>query len=400
MLKDEKEMKSIIKEAEITNSFYNINNRVNSSNLRDNIQLIKEEISLSLEYPINLIFEFITNSMKIYTNHEKIESLSKEFEKVNYYLMKLQDRKNEIFITLKKMESEILIYESIIRNNNKQNIIINEKINKDKQNSDLKEKKFIFTEMPSDFSNFKRKSISSNNFNRKADILTSLTLKSNYSEENESNENLNGNKIKKPPLTPEHNNKPFSPDKNNIKKNETIENIIENLTRIKTEGSKTILKNVISKKKEGKNIKLKSIKTNEKYLNNNPDLAQLGAKNSYKKQNSNLFSPINGSENTSVIQKKDNKVKIKIENNLHKNVGKKNCNVIIKNKKNSNKNEKNNNDNVKKNIQNNYLQFEKMFNESSKELIKKSKNKYSGSSINNIDYSTSFLNSIKHNCIL
>ena len=115
-------MKSIIKEAEITNSFYNINNRVNSSNLRDNIQLIKEEISLSLEYPINLIFEFITNSMKIYTNHDKIESLSKEFEKVNYYLMKLQDRKNEIFITLKKMESEILIYESIIRNNNKQNI--------------------------------------------------------------------------------------------------------------------------------------------------------------------------------------------------------------------------------------------------------------------------------------
>ena len=92
-------------------------------------------------------------------------------------------------------------------------------------------------------------------------------------------------------------------------------------------------------------------------------------------------------------------MKIKIENVVNKNVSKKNFSVILKNKKSMPKNEIINND-INKNIQNNYLQFEKMFNESSKELIKKSKNKNSQYSINNIDYSASLLNSIKHNCIL
>ena len=82
MIKDEKDMKSIFKEAEITNSFYNFNNKNNSVLLIDKIQSMKLRNIHSFDFPINVIIEFITNSQEIYTIHEKIENLWKEFEKV------------------------------------------------------------------------------------------------------------------------------------------------------------------------------------------------------------------------------------------------------------------------------------------------------------------------------
>lgn len=329
----------------------------------------------------------------------------------------MQDQKNHSFVNMKKMESDILINESILRNLTKQNIIITEKINRTKMITDFKEKNFNLNEISTDISNFKRKSISSNNFIRKTETLNNLTLKSNYSEENDNNtmkkKDLK-NSIKKAPLTPEHS-KPYLPDKSTHKKNETLDNIIDNYTRIKTEGNKINANN--NKKNEGKTIKLKSIKTNEKYLNSIQDVgSNVIAKNSGKNQislnqSSHMLSPMNGSStNTSNLYKKDNKVKIKIENVVQKSAKKKFGSSTKNTKKVMLKNERSTVDTTNINFQNNYQQFEKFFTESTKDLIKKNKSKNSQTlhassinndlfSINNLEYGGCFLNSVKQNCI-
>jgi hypothetical protein len=312
------------------------------------------------------------------------------------------------------MESEILMNESLLRNLNKQNFIITEKINRTKLITDLKEKNFNLNEISTDISNFKRKSISSNNFNRKADTLNNLTLKSNYSDENDSTivkRNDMKNSIKKAPLTPEHN-KPYMPDKSTHKKNETIDNIIDNLTRIKTEGNKFMLSN--NKKVEGKTIKLKSIKTNDKYFHNIQDVAHIISKGSAKNQNSlnqstHLLSPINGSVNNSNLYKKENKIKIKIENVVQK-PSKKKSGTSIKNTK-KGMTDMNTATLINQNIENNFQQFEKFFTESTKDTMKKSKSKNSQTlnanslnkeifTINNIECGGCLINSVKQNRIL
>jgi hypothetical protein len=167
-----------------------------------------------------------------------------------------------------------------------------------------------------------------------------------------------------------------------------------------------------------KTIKLKSIKTNEKYLNNNQDTIQLVSKNSIKNQNSfnqssNILSPVNGSINTSIIGKKEkqeNRVKIKIENVVQKQ-SKKSQISSKTNKKNLLKSEKSSTENATQILQNNYQQFEKLLNESTKDISnKKIKAKHSGLnsnsinndifSINNVDYSGMMLTSVKQNRIL
>ena len=69
------------------NSFNNKNNSQSSMNLINRIQSLNKETYMNLEYPINSIFEFINNSKEIYILHEKIESLSTEFDNV-YNLVK------------------------------------------------------------------------------------------------------------------------------------------------------------------------------------------------------------------------------------------------------------------------------------------------------------------------
>lgn len=290
----------------------------------------------------------------------------------------MEIQKNDLFINLKKIESEIIINDGVLRNLTKQNLILTEKMNRTKLIQDIKERNINLNEISSDIWSFKRKSISSNNFNRKTELLNNLTLKSNYSDENESNseKKLSKNQIKKAPMTPEHN-KPFIPEKIMHKKNETIDNIIESLSRMKTEGNKMTLG--FNSKKNEKTIKLKSIKTNEKYLNNNQDTSQLASKASFKNQSlthtSNILSPANGSLNTSVV-KKDNKVKIKIEN-VSKKQTKKSNNSSKSNKKNILKSDKAADNST---IKNNYQQFEKLLNDSTKDLSnKKLKTKHSNS---------------------
>lgn len=327
----------------------------------------------------------------------------------------MQDQKNDIFISLKKMESEIMMNESLLRNLKKQNFILTEKINRTKLITDLKEKNLNFNEISTDISNFKRKSISSNNFNRKADTLNNLTLKSNYSDENDSSmvkRNELKNAIKKAPLTPEHN-KAYMPDKSTHKKNETIDNIIDNLTRIKTEGNKFLLSSN-NKKIEGKTIKLKSIKTNDKYFHNIQDVAQIISKGSAKNQNSlnqstHLLSPINGSVNNSNLYKKDNKIKIKIENVVQKQPKKKSGTSTKNTKKGMT--EINSATIINQNIDNNFQKFEKFFTESTKDnTFKKTKTKNSQTltgnslnkdifSINNIECGGCLINSVKPNRI-
>jgi hypothetical protein len=86
MLKEEKDFKTLFKEAEITNSYFNPNNKHNSLKLVNKIQSLKKDF-LSLEYPINTIIDFITNSQEIYMTQSKLDILLKEEETV-YKLMK------------------------------------------------------------------------------------------------------------------------------------------------------------------------------------------------------------------------------------------------------------------------------------------------------------------------
>jgi len=121
----------------------------------------------------------------------------------------------------------------------------------------------------------------------------------------------------------------------------------------------------------------------------------IASKHSMKSQNihnqsSNLMSPLNGSANTSMIIKKDNKIKIKIENVVQKNIGKK-SNVQAKKIIENNKNNDNmilNNNNIN---HNNYLNFEKIFDEN-EDKIKNSKAKPRKKSPN-ININTNTINS-------
>ena len=84
MMKDEKDMKSIFKEAEITNSFHNTNNKQNSLTLVAKIQNFRQDNSVNLEFPVNAVIEFITNSQDIYQKEEKIDYFLKEYDSVKY----------------------------------------------------------------------------------------------------------------------------------------------------------------------------------------------------------------------------------------------------------------------------------------------------------------------------
>lgn len=82
MLSDEKEFKSMIKEAEINNSFHNTNNKQNSLALITKIANLKKDNTVNLEFPVNKIIEFVTNSQEIYIYQSKIDVLMKEEETV------------------------------------------------------------------------------------------------------------------------------------------------------------------------------------------------------------------------------------------------------------------------------------------------------------------------------
>jgi hypothetical protein len=84
MLKDEKDVKNLFKEAVKTNSFQNKNSLCNSGLLIKKIENLNKEYCKNLEYPINIILEFIQNSIEIYTQQENAETLSKDFDIVIY----------------------------------------------------------------------------------------------------------------------------------------------------------------------------------------------------------------------------------------------------------------------------------------------------------------------------
>ena len=82
MIKDEKELKSIIKEAEISNSFFNFKNKHNSNLIKNKIQDLKSSNMLNLDFPLNVLFEFIVNSNEIYTLEENSEMLKNDCNNV------------------------------------------------------------------------------------------------------------------------------------------------------------------------------------------------------------------------------------------------------------------------------------------------------------------------------
>lgn len=82
MLKDEKDVKNLFKEAVKTNSFNNKNNLSNSTLLIKKIDNLNKENNKNLEYPINIIIDFIKDSHEIYFLQEKAEILSNEFDNV------------------------------------------------------------------------------------------------------------------------------------------------------------------------------------------------------------------------------------------------------------------------------------------------------------------------------
>jgi hypothetical protein len=84
MFKDEKDVKNLFKEAVKTNSFQSKNSMSNSGLLVKKIENLNKDNCKNLEYPINIILEFIQNSYETCTQQERAESLSKQFDIVIY----------------------------------------------------------------------------------------------------------------------------------------------------------------------------------------------------------------------------------------------------------------------------------------------------------------------------
>ena len=81
----------MFKEAEITNSFHNINNRPNIVLLHNKINELKGQ---NFEYLANIIYEFMLNSQEIYKNEEKCDEIKRNIDTV-YYDNKVVNRKEK-----------------------------------------------------------------------------------------------------------------------------------------------------------------------------------------------------------------------------------------------------------------------------------------------------------------
>ena len=81
-MEDEDELKSILKDAQIANSFQNISNKQNAALLKKKIDEIKSKGQITVEYPINIIYEIVLNTNEIYQHEQLFNELKKETENV------------------------------------------------------------------------------------------------------------------------------------------------------------------------------------------------------------------------------------------------------------------------------------------------------------------------------
>lgn len=175
--------------------------------------------------------------------------------------MKLNCKKNKIFLGLKFLESEILKNDSNYRSLNKYIKSINSVFEKYKEIKDLVYNE-INAKLREDYL-FQLKSFKKFNINnmRRFDIMNSLTLKSEYSEEfSEMASSILNEEMKNLINCVTETNLEIK-DENSQVPNDTVNDIIQGLTRVKTEDEKLRMKNA-------KKIKSKKLK----YSNANSDL--------------------------------------------------------------------------------------------------------------------------------